>query len=52
MHGQFMQRLEREAEVAQRAGEDVNEHLARHRDAMRGLFRRDVEALAREARGE
>ena len=49
MRGQFMQRVEREAAIAQRAGEDPNQRLAQHRDEMRELFRRDVEALIKEA---
>jgi hypothetical protein len=49
MHGQFMQRVEREAAIALRAGEDPNQRLARRRDEMRDLFRRDIEALVKEA---
>jgi hypothetical protein len=52
MRGRFMQRVEREASAAVRDGEDPNERLALHRDEMRRLFLADVEALAREARGE
>lgn len=49
MGGQFMQRVEREAAIAMRAGEDPNRRLVECRDELRELFRADVEALVREA---
>jgi hypothetical protein len=49
--GPFALFVERETAAARRNGEDINEHMAQHRDEMRRLFRADVEAVVREARG-
>jgi hypothetical protein len=58
MCGPYAIALEREVNAYMRLaggkgdGEGLNEHMRRCRDEMRTLFRRDIDAVVREAEGE
>jgi hypothetical protein len=58
LRGPYILRLEAEISAyyalagSQRSAEGQAEHLAQHRDEMRRLFRRDPDAIIREAEGK